>query len=68
MEFIQRWLKGALATGVIVDIIVDANHAVEYLKYAATRSLLTTSGHEQQTNDQRLSPVSEYIYPRLSIS
>jgi hypothetical protein len=68
MEFIQRWLKGRLATGVIVDIIVDANHAVKYLKHTATWSLLTTSGHERQTNDQRLSPVSKYIYPRLSIS
>ncbi|KAH9023664.1 hypothetical protein EDB85DRAFT_306089 [Lactarius pseudohatsudake] len=53
----QRWLTGALAAGTVLDIVVDANHTIEYLKYAATRSLLTTSGCEQ-ANDQRLSPSS----------
>jgi hypothetical protein len=38
-------------------VIVDANHTMEYLKYAATRRLLTSAGHEQNGND-RLSPVS----------
>ena len=57
----QRWLTGALAGGVIIDtIIVDAHHTVEYLKYAATRSLLMASGGEK-ANDQRLSPVSGIV-------
>ncbi|KAH8997105.1 hypothetical protein EDB86DRAFT_2803614, partial [Lactarius hatsudake] len=51
----QRWLTGALAAGIVLDIVVDAHHTIEYLKYAVTRSLLTTSGCEQ-ANDQRLSP------------
>ena len=38
-------------------MIVDANHTMEYLKYAATRRLLTSAGREQNGND-RLSPVS----------
>ncbi|KAF8227652.1 hypothetical protein L208DRAFT_1379668 [Tricholoma matsutake] len=30
----KHWLVGALASGVVPDIIVDSNHTVEYLKYA----------------------------------
>lgn len=37
-------------------VIVDANHTMEYLKYAATRQLLTNKG-EDQDNTQRLSSV-----------
>jgi hypothetical protein len=40
---------------------VDANHTMEYLKYAATRRLLTSVGREQNGND-RLSPVSDSFY------
>ncbi|KAH8995285.1 hypothetical protein EDB86DRAFT_3077787 [Lactarius hatsudake] len=50
----QRWLTSALAAGIVLDIVVDAHHTIEYLKYAATQSLLTTSGCEQ-ANDQWLS-------------
>lgn len=53
----------------VPDIIVDAHHIVEYLKYAATRSLLTKSGREMDGN-QRLSSVSNNscTLPRYRIS
>jgi hypothetical protein len=49
----------ALACGGVsfCDIIVDSNHAVEYLKYAATRRLFTKKGDKRLT-DERLSAVS----------
>jgi hypothetical protein len=54
-----------LASGTVPDIIVDADHTIAYLKFAATRNLLSTNGSEQQGN-QRLSPVSgDYIHPSL---
>lgn len=57
MGLTKRWLTGTLTTGIVVDIVVDAHHAVEYLKYAATWSLLTASGSEK-ANGQCLSAVS----------
>jgi hypothetical protein len=53
----QRWLVGALASGTVPDLIVDVDHTIAYLKFAATRNLLSSNGNEQQGN-QRLSPVS----------
>lgn len=53
----QQWVPGAIAAGIIPDVIVDANHSMAYLKYAATRRLLTTTGQDQD-NSQRLSSVS----------
>ena len=52
----QRWLPSALASRLVPDIIVDCNHIIEYLKYAATRNLLAPNGREQ-IGGQRLSPV-----------
>jgi hypothetical protein len=52
----QRWLVGALASGTVPDVIVDADHTIAYLKFAATRNLLSSNGNEQLGN-QRLSPV-----------
>jgi hypothetical protein len=46
----QRWLVGALASGTVPDVIVDADHSIVYLKFAATRNLLSSSGNEQQGN------------------
>jgi hypothetical protein len=36
--------------------MIDANHMIQYLKYAATRRLLTKRGKEKETDD-RLSAV-----------
>ncbi|EDR05640.1 uncharacterized protein LACBIDRAFT_302766 [Laccaria bicolor S238N-H82] len=44
----RRWVPIAIAAGTIPDHIVDANHTMEYLKYAATRSLFTTRGHPKE--------------------
>ena len=33
------------------DNIIDANHMIHYLKYAATRRLLTKRGKEKETDD-----------------
>jgi hypothetical protein len=52
----QRWLPSALLSGLVTDVIIDANHIIEYLKYAATRNLLAPNGREQ-VGGQRLSPV-----------
>jgi len=46
--------------GIIPDVVVDANHSMAYLKYAATRRLLTTTGQDQD-NSQWLSYVSPDI-------
>ena len=53
----QQWVPGAIAAGIIPDVIVDANHSMAYLKYAATWQLLTTTGQDQH-NSQQLSSVS----------
>ncbi|KAN0126223.1 hypothetical protein V8E53_015268 [Lactarius tabidus] len=53
----KQWVPGAIAAGIIPDIIVDANHSMAYLKYAATRQLLTTMGQDQD-NRQQLSLAS----------
>jgi len=44
----QCWVPITIAAGTISDHIVGANHTMEYLKYPATRSLLTTQGHPKE--------------------
>ncbi|KAH8976548.1 hypothetical protein EDB92DRAFT_1960726 [Lactarius akahatsu] len=51
----KRWVPSAIAAGIIPDVIIDVNHSMAYLKYAATRQLLTTTGENQDNNSQRLS-------------
>ncbi|KZT27271.1 hypothetical protein NEOLEDRAFT_1027551, partial [Neolentinus lepideus HHB14362 ss-1] len=53
----KRWIPGALTSGIVPDIIIDANHLIAYLKYAATQKLLTTKGLEHNLK-QRLSASS----------
>jgi hypothetical protein len=53
----QRWVTNAIASGLVPDIIVDSDHMIEYLKYAATRKLFDKKGGERSAN-QRLSAVS----------
>lgn len=55
-KLLQSWCRQALLSGTITDEVIDANHIIEYLKFAATRNLLTSRGHERETA-QRLSPV-----------
>jgi hypothetical protein len=58
----QRWLPTALADGLVPDAIVDAHHTIEYLKYAATRNLLTTKGNSKDSQE-RLSAVRTMPVP-----
>jgi hypothetical protein len=53
----QQWVPGAIAAGIIPNVIVDATHSMAYLKYAATWQLLTTTGQDQNSS-QQLSSVS----------
>ena len=48
----------AITAGTIPDHIVDANHTMEYLKYTATRKLLTTCGRPKE-GPARLSSVRQ---------
>jgi hypothetical protein len=41
----QVWLPGALRDELVPDDIIDASHIIHYLKYAATRHLLTKRGN-----------------------
>jgi hypothetical protein len=52
----QRWLTIAIASGEVPDVIIDAHHIIEYLKYFGTRKLLSQSGHER--DHRSLSAVS----------
>jgi hypothetical protein len=56
----QRWVINAVASGLVPDIIVDSDHMIEYLKYAATRKLFDKKGGERSAN-QRLSAVSKHV-------
>jgi hypothetical protein len=56
----QRWVIDAIASGLVSDIIVDSDHMIEYLKYAATRNLFDKKGGERSAS-QRLSAVSTHI-------
>lgn len=53
----MAWACGAINSGLLPDIIVDSNHMIEYLKYAATRQLFNRQGKERSTSS-RLSSVS----------
>ncbi|KAF8259285.1 hypothetical protein EI94DRAFT_1707214 [Lactarius quietus] len=53
----KAWLPGALRKGIVRDSIIDANHMIHYLKYAATRCLFTKQGREKES-DERLSAQS----------
>ncbi len=56
MKSSQQWLPQAIHDRLVPDHIVDANLIIHYLKYAATRQLLTKRGTPKQTNE-RLSAV-----------
>lgn len=49
---VQRWLTGAIMAGTVPDGIIDAQHTMEYLKYSATRALLTRKGSESSGGRQ----------------
>ncbi|THU81632.1 hypothetical protein K435DRAFT_808908 [Dendrothele bispora CBS 962.96] len=48
----KAWCPGAIADGLIPDDIVDANHLIRYMQYAATRQLFTKKGTPKQGNDR----------------
>jgi hypothetical protein len=50
--------------GLVPDIIVDSDHMIKYLKYAATHKLFDKKGGERSAN-QRLSAVSTHFVLRL---
>jgi len=52
----KAWLPGAICQGTVPDAIIDANHTIHYLKYAATRYLFTKRGEKE--TDERLSAQS----------
>jgi hypothetical protein len=60
-SLMQRWAIDAIASGLVPDIIVDSDHMIAYLKYAATWKLLDKKGDERSA-DQRLSAVSAVVY------
>jgi hypothetical protein len=57
----QRWAVNAITSGLVPDIVVDSDHMIEYLKYAATRKLFDKKGDERSA-DQRLSTVSTHHF------
>src|SRR6266702_2168399 len=62
LTWCQAWLPSAVLGGTVPDAIVDANHMIHYLKYAATRCLFTKQGKEKET-DERLSAVRRRLCP-----
>ncbi|KAF8964903.1 hypothetical protein BDZ97DRAFT_1918603 [Flammula alnicola] len=48
----KSWASKAINSGQLPDIIVDANHMIEYLKYAATRQLFSRRGQKKPTTDR----------------
>ena len=52
----------AITAGTIPDHIVDANHTMEYLKYAVMQKLLTTRGRPKE-GPARLSSVRQLPFP-----
>ncbi|KZS99892.1 uncharacterized protein LAESUDRAFT_667384, partial [Laetiporus sulphureus 93-53] len=55
----KQWANQALTEGIISDAIIDSNHLIAYLKYAATCKLLTSQGCEREGN-QRLSALDPH--------
>ncbi|KAF8236973.1 hypothetical protein L208DRAFT_1421767 [Tricholoma matsutake] len=51
LKLYKLWLPGALLDGLVPDNIIDANHMIQYLKYAATCCLLTKRGKEKETDN-----------------
>jgi hypothetical protein len=47
----KRWLTATIASGEVPDMIIDAHHIIQYLKYTGTRKLLTRSGSEKNTSE-----------------
>ncbi|KAF8259984.1 hypothetical protein EI94DRAFT_1812326 [Lactarius quietus] len=47
----KAWLPGTLRKGIVQDSIIDANHMIHYLKYAATRCLFTKQGREKESDE-----------------
>ncbi len=39
LYFVETWASEAITSGLLPDIIVNSNHMIEYLKYAATHQL-----------------------------
>ncbi|THU89616.1 hypothetical protein K435DRAFT_802624 [Dendrothele bispora CBS 962.96] len=63
----EMWVASAIGDGKIPDNIVDANHRIQYLSYAATRKLLTRKGSPKAGND-RLSACFEFSRPECPYS
>ncbi len=63
---IQTWTVNTLNTGIIPDIIVDAQHVIEYLKYAATRRLFARNGAQKKSENSRLSSVRYSVHYNTS--
>ncbi|THU91261.1 hypothetical protein K435DRAFT_863584 [Dendrothele bispora CBS 962.96] len=57
----ETWVTSAISDGKVPDNIVDANHRIQYLSYAATRKLLTRKGSPKAGND-RLSHLRHPLY------
>ena len=51
----QKWATEAVAAGVIPDLIIDSNHTIKYLQYAATHHLFTKRGGQEKDTNERLS-------------
>ncbi|KAG1834071.1 hypothetical protein DFJ58DRAFT_735876 [Suillus subalutaceus] len=51
----KRWLTAAIASGEVPDMIIDAHPIIQYLKYTATRKLLSRNGHERDSAHGSLS-------------
>ncbi|KIK31871.1 hypothetical protein CY34DRAFT_19485 [Suillus luteus UH-Slu-Lm8-n1] len=54
----KHWLTIAIALGQVPDVIIDAYHIIEYLKYTGTCKLLTRNGGEQDRANGSLSASS----------
>ncbi|KAN0138725.1 hypothetical protein V8E53_003713, partial [Lactarius tabidus] len=51
LKMYKAWLPGALREGTVPDTIIDANHMIHYLQYAATRCLFTKQGKEKKSDE-----------------
>ncbi|KAH8990360.1 hypothetical protein EDB92DRAFT_1946696 [Lactarius akahatsu] len=62
----KQWVPSAITAGVIRDVIIDADHSMAYLKYAATRQLLTTMGQDQHNVVQQYVQLTGMEFSPLS--
>jgi hypothetical protein len=67
LSLTQVWLLGALRDELVPDDIIDANHIIHYLKYAATRRLLTKRGEEKETDDCLSVSSPALVIPKQSL-